>query len=750
MKKLFILLTLMTAMTLSAAAFSDISDYETNRAAASLCSLGIVEGTSADQFSPNECVTRAQFCKMAVLSMGDNDYQNYKNYSLFPDVPYSFWGSAYVNAAVKKHALLRGFPDGNFLPQKQISYAQAVTVMLNMLGYKTQDVGALWPQDYISKAEDLGLLDGISSLSSDAPVTRGQAAVLIRNTLLTKTKEGAALLNKSFNEVTDEVILLGTAQNDSSIKANNARFYIDSKKILKIIKHSLPSPLIGTSGYLVMESNDTNIVKGFISDSSKSIRATVTRSYPDKIETQTGNFEIPSDAKVIISGDISDYDKGWFDISKDASINLFYDSDGDISLISVESLNISGTCFIYGISSANQLPVGAKIIKNGLPAKVSDVKRFDVVTFNSLNDTYYVSDKKISGVYQKASPSFSYPSSVTVLTKEFTVSKNASKYFGNLSYNQNITLLFDINMNVAAAYPSLQIQADQIGVLDSLDSNTAKVTLLSGVHLEAAADFTTYGSGIFNGTAVSNLYKLEGKLVKVTQLQNGKLTFSSVTDGSNVYGDWDIYAGKMGNTDVLAGVRVFEQVDPNAPLIEISAADIPCYTVKSSNIRQVFTDYAGRVSVIVVSDVSGNGYEYGILSADEEVVQLPEDKTRTYYSVHLQQSDETKTYYSKTADAITGEPGAVAKGMENLQYYLKLPYKKLISQGTVGLDKFDGSRGVTVSGGFLKIDDEVQVFATNLKQYVTLSEAKANFKNFQIFTDYEIMEGGKVRIIIAS
>ncbi|MDP4110338.1 MAG: S-layer homology domain-containing protein, partial [Bacillota bacterium] len=368
MKKWILTLALVTLFTVGASAFTDISDAEENRAASSLSSLGIVNGTSGGLYSPDGYLTRAEFCKMAVLLLGDKDYLSFKNYTLFPDVPYTNWAAAYINCAVKKRAILRGFSDGSFKPGQNITYAQAVTVALNSLGYKSEDIGAIWPQDYIAKAQEIGLLDGLRSFSPDAPATRGQTAVLLRNTLITKTKAGNLLLDDSFDTVTGNAILLATPQNDASISENYAEFYIGSEKAVKKSENALMAPLIGTSGYLVTDAANPGLAKGFVCDSKKSVRSKVKKSYPAKLETYDGSFDIPDDAKVIASGNVSKYNEGWFDLSSDTPINIFYDSEGKISLVSVESADMSGTAYVFGTTSVAALPANSKVIKNGNPA----------------------------------------------------------------------------------------------------------------------------------------------------------------------------------------------------------------------------------------------------------------------------------------------------------------------------------------------------------------------------------------------
>lgn len=65
-----------------------------------------------------------------------------------------------------------------------------MTICLRMLGYEETDIGSFWPNDYLVKAEEIGLTDGLS-ISPYAPMTRGRAAQLLANLLITETKEGS-------------------------------------------------------------------------------------------------------------------------------------------------------------------------------------------------------------------------------------------------------------------------------------------------------------------------------------------------------------------------------------------------------------------------------------------------------------------------------------------------------------------------------------------------------------------------------
>ena len=70
MALLLCVLLILPVMPAANAAFTDISDPATNLAAATLQGLGIVAGTSANNFTPNNSLTRAEACTLIINTMG--------------------------------------------------------------------------------------------------------------------------------------------------------------------------------------------------------------------------------------------------------------------------------------------------------------------------------------------------------------------------------------------------------------------------------------------------------------------------------------------------------------------------------------------------------------------------------------------------------------------------------------------------------------------------------------------------------
>ena len=132
-----LLLCTLLSFCLPSRAFTDIQDGVDKAAAESLASIGVV--ADVDYFYPNNYLKRSEFCKMAVLAAGFDELTLYNSYTLYPDVRNTSWYAPYVNAAVKKYQIIKAYPSGYFGPEDNITYGQAVTILLRMLGWKRRE-----------------------------------------------------------------------------------------------------------------------------------------------------------------------------------------------------------------------------------------------------------------------------------------------------------------------------------------------------------------------------------------------------------------------------------------------------------------------------------------------------------------------------------------------------------------------------------------------------------------------------------
>ena len=112
------------------------------------------------------------------LQKGDQVAMNATR-TIFSDVTSRHWALGYVNLAssltvgggssssgssdgggdsAPAAALISGVGNGRFDPDAKISLAQAATILIRVLGYQTQQVGAVWPESYLNLAASIGLV----------------------------------------------------------------------------------------------------------------------------------------------------------------------------------------------------------------------------------------------------------------------------------------------------------------------------------------------------------------------------------------------------------------------------------------------------------------------------------------------------------------------------------------------------------------------------------------------------------------
>ena len=164
----------------AASSFSDVGDQTTAVNADILRLMGVVSGTGSNRFDPGGVLTRAQFCTMAVnfLQKG-NEARRYATQTIFSDVTSTHWARAYINYAASYTVggsgedasgvrLISGVGDGRFLPNRNITMGEAVTILLRALGYSGKDAGAVWPQGYMDLGASIGLTKGLSAGAYDS------------------------------------------------------------------------------------------------------------------------------------------------------------------------------------------------------------------------------------------------------------------------------------------------------------------------------------------------------------------------------------------------------------------------------------------------------------------------------------------------------------------------------------------------------------------------------------------------------
>lgn len=783
MKKRFVSLCLagLIMVAPASAVFTDISDSRVSQTAAVLDALGIMQGVGGGSFAPGKALTRAQFCKLAVTAMGVTDVSPYASYTIFPDVKHSHWAAPYINAAVrhpelKEKSIIRGYADGSFGPNKIVSYGEVCTMLLRMLGYKEEDVGPFWPADYIAQAQAIGLTDGVTIADARAAVKRGDAAVLLLNALNTdkKGEEGSTLLDKVASSTIKDCILLETGKTYSALAADAALFYedgvVDTESPRKTAG-TLDSSMIGVYGTIVIGKGSSKVAVGVIPNGNKTEAYEVVNATADRIVTTNGTLRPDRKTKLYISRDhvMNEYENAWANLQSGDTLTLYYNEYGVLQLMAVLPKTTAGTAhsFVYGLATSRRIPAEYTIIKNGAKIDASKLKKYDVVTLDAANRQAIVSDTKLSGKYQTDSTTYSHPSQVKILGKEFEVSSEAAATFKDMKLNDYITLLFDADGNVAAAYPKKDVSAEMQGIVTKIDGKKATVTLTNGLTLRdipIAKDVKT---------------DVMGRLVTVSQSGDGADLIRRTLSGKTA-GNWSVAEGKLGSNAVSSKVRVYEEVLSGAPLNAINVSDIDLTSVPASQIKYTVQDNAGTVTNIVLGDVTGESWIYGIgygkkikgnfyPPADSGYSDMQPEEQEEYQRKHPEYYSYTYAVVPKywqdgkmvddkeyrvpsLPSGLNGNPIGIPRGYSTDESIVNtsLDTLKLTLIDTVKPSAFDGSSGVRTKDGYYELAENIGVYVSEQNRFVSLQTAKSNYTSFRVYANKTAENGGKIRVIVAS
>lgn len=128
-------------------AYSDVKAGDWfNNAVSTLSNAGIIAGYEDGSFKPNGYITRAEFATIAARFFD----VTYNGKDLFPDIS-GHWAKDYINQAANK-GFVNGYEDGTFKPDRNITRAEAVTLVNRTLdrhpdkSHFTKDM-LVWPDN---------------------------------------------------------------------------------------------------------------------------------------------------------------------------------------------------------------------------------------------------------------------------------------------------------------------------------------------------------------------------------------------------------------------------------------------------------------------------------------------------------------------------------------------------------------------------------------------------------------------------
>ena len=192
MKKL-LAMVLALVMTLSLAvsanaAFEDAKDINATYAEAVdvLAGMKVFQGyDNGKTFKPQGDITRAEVAaivyRIYTADVKDSYVKNYETYNKFSDMAGAGWAKGYIGYCANA-ALVKGYPNGTFLPSGKVTGYEVLAMILRAVGYDKNNefTGADWALNVAKYAEQLGILKNVAKTTDlSAPATRELVAEIL-------------------------------------------------------------------------------------------------------------------------------------------------------------------------------------------------------------------------------------------------------------------------------------------------------------------------------------------------------------------------------------------------------------------------------------------------------------------------------------------------------------------------------------------------------------------------------------------
>lgn len=659
--------------------FSDVTDMTTAQNVEVLQMMGVVDGMSSGVFNPMGTLTRAQFCKMAVEAMGQGDRANiYQNYTIFPDVKPGYWAAGYVNLAVRSDPkLISGYADGTFGPNNTINYGQAVTILMRMLGYKDEDVSAVWPDGYIDQAMAIGLCDGVS-LSAGTAVNRAQAAQLFMNLLNCDQKEGGKFYTKLGTPV-DAILLDGNAKDavGNPILRTSVQDYV-------LAGNPGSGLLSGRKGVVIL--NGAGEAVTFVpTNEGTSRNITIAMAETTTITDSSGTkYSVAADAKVYIGESSYSYVERFTYLSAGTLATLYINDKGRVETVFVGSTTSDDAVIVAQDGSTEGFALltdrtDYTIYKHGERVTSRSLKKFDVATYSASNNTVYVSDNRITVYYQDAYPNAASPSRIKATgiigTGEdgyLEVMPCAMASLAECRVGQTITLLLTENNKVAGVSTNSAARGNAIGFVGK-----DGVRLFNGLEVDSSA--------------IKNLSDYTGQLVSVSSSNRDSVTLGRV-GGQSIRGDFYVSEGRVGSAELAADVQIYTTAQGNM-LSQVALSDLTENIISSDQVLFAHKNYADKVDILVLENTTGDSLYYGRVFVSTTVNEAGET---TKVETSVQSSSGEVAKFEVDRGLSTGQWIGVSVRSDNSQIVTQMVVLKAVKN--VPASAWRGGESVYVNG----------------------------------------------------
>lgn len=740
MKKIIALVLCIALLVPSAVMVSGQSAEEVTNIQRLMRDLKIMQGDENGNFNLDANVTRAEFAKIAVAA---SEYRNSVSgvsfTSPFHDVPFTYWGASYIRCAAN-NGYIKGYPDSTFRPEEKVSLEEGVTIVLKLLGYKDDYFDASWPYGQMSAATDLELLDGVNA-SMGQSLTRGDVMNLIYNALTTNMKDKQTFLLNSFGySYSEDVILIATSNQDSSIAANKV---VTSAGTFEI-PSDFDKSLAGYKGDVVTKNSGT--IVSFIPTNRRGASYTLNTVLNDNVLVYNGDktlsVDIGKNTTIYYKTEKTSMDALKTKASIGDSVTVYTNISGDTEYVMVGGMGSSSAITVLADLSAYGINENTVIYKNGKRVSKSEVSKRDILYYSKDMNIAWVWSNKVTGVYESATPNQDNIEKVTISGKTYSIETTTAYEKlvtgGQLTLGDTVTVYLGRNGEIADVFPASEKESKLTGYLVATGTKQYEDELGNSYSSYYATVAFADGSEVEYKTEL-NYKDYNSSLVNVSFGETGVKISKMSTGNNTLAGQFDANANTLGSFKIADDVKIMDiantDVSKGASYTIVHKQRLDGAVLVAKTIFAFERNDKNEISTLYLNNATGDCYDFGIVT----------DIDRGTYRIDVAGASVT---------AGGGTSYSVAEGN---------PVKVLRSGGSVSTiqklstvpENFKSATDTTLIFGTTeyKVYDKIAVFErVGVGQWQSITYADFlrgdKPKSVQAYFDKVESSGGRIRVLV--
>ncbi len=437
-------------------------------------------------------------------------------------------------------------------------------------------------------------------------------------------------------------------------------------------------------------------------------------------------------------------------------------SDGKISYTDLMSSTMNGPIIVTDASWSSSIKnIGsADVYRNNEKSTLDSISLYDVVYYSNSPSIIWAYSNRVSGTVDTISPNRTNPTSVTVAGRTYSIdaSSEAAKQFsmyGEFKAGDAVTVLLGKDSTVVYAVSADTTSSSVYGVITSIGTTT----LTNAAGYEYQQDSVTVAAT----DGQSYTYPIEtsletGDLVSVSVTASGT-SISKLASETKPTGTVNSSATAIGKYTLADDVQILDYNKDG--ICTVSPGRLSGVNFTSAMMKFAKYNTAGEISHLILNNVTGDMYSYGILTEICATYTNSEGKRVTEYLSTTKSRDPAITPSTLTYSYLVG--GQSAKGANTSKVFS-------VSTGPVSIMTQGQSLTVLSSLNYVSISNvgdgvvfgNSQTFKTgsNLQVYENRSGTyflssleivsdpdKYSLRGYYDKTDEK---GGRLRLIIAT